>query len=198
MKRLLSHGPLNRRIKEPLPRRMAFIGDSLTALNPARNYVAIMDKALTEVFGDDVTVINAGVGGDTIERVEARLDELDHQLALVEPRAFFHDITTKNVIVDQGTEFTSKALDEWAWKNGVQLDFIRPGKPTENGMIESFNGRLRDECLNCNEFESLRDAQARIEAWRIDYNHCRPHSSLGHITPNEYVEMNQQTGSRSG
>ena len=78
-------------------------------------------------------------------------------------------------------------MDEWAWKRGVLPDFIRPGKSTKNGMIESFNSRLRDECLNCNEFESLTDAQQRIEAWRNDYNEYRPHTSKGNLTPNEYV-----------
>lgn len=70
----------------------------------------------------------------------------------------------RSIRVDHGTEFTSKALDEWACKQGVKLDYIQPGKPTENGMTESFNGCLRDECLNCNEFESLHDARVRIEA----------------------------------
>ena len=104
----------------------------------------------------------------------------------------------ESIRVDHGTEFTSKALDEWAWRNAVQLDYIRPGKPTDNGMIESFNGRLRDECLNCNEFESLHDARACIEAWRIDYNHHRPHSALGHLTPKEYVKLHQSAGAGSG
>ena len=103
----------------------------------------------------------------------------------------------RSIRVDHGTEFTSKALDEWAWKRGVQLDFVRPGKPTENGMIESFNGRLRDECLNSHEFESLADARARIEAWRMDYNHERPHSALGHLTPKEFVRLHQSDEVRS-
>ena len=109
-----------------------------------------------------------------------------------------HRALPQSIRVDHGTEFTSKALDEWAWQRGVQLDYIRPGKPTENGMIESFNGRLRDECLNCNEFESLHDARTRIEAWRIDYNSGRPHGALGHLTPTEYVKMHQSAGARSG
>lgn len=92
-----------------------------------------------------------------------------------------------SITVDHGTEFTSKALEEWAWKNGVKLDFIHPGKPTENGYIESFNGRLRDECLNVHQFFSLKDARAKIEAWRVDYNQRRPHSALGHLTPSEYA-----------
>ena len=80
----------------------------------------------------------------------------------------------------------SRALEDWAYQRGVQLDFIRPGKPVENAFIESFNGRLRDECLNVHQFTSIDDAKAKIEAWRVDYNQRRPHSSLGHLTPNEY------------
>lgn len=96
-----------------------------------------------------------------------------------------------SITVDHGTEFTSKALEDWAWRRGVKLDFIRPGKPTENGHIESFNSRLRDECLNVMQFMSLEDARAKIEAWRVDYNQHRPHSSLGHLTPSEFVQIRQ-------
>lgn len=99
----------------------------------------------------------------------------------------------KAITVDHGTEFTSKVLDEWAYQRGVQLDFIRPGKPTENAFIESFNGRLRDECLNSFEFISLADAQQRIEAWRQDYNHHRPHGALGKLTLSEYAKQGQIT-----
>lgn len=95
--------------------------------------------------------------------------------------------TPRSITVDHGTEFTSKALEEWAWRRGVKLDFIRPGKPTDNGHIESFNGRFRDECLNVHQFHSLEDARAKFEAWRIDYNQNRPHSALGHLTPSEYA-----------
>lgn len=91
----------------------------------------------------------------------------------------------RSITVDHGTEFASKALDQWAWENGVQLDFTRPGKPTDNGLCESFNGRLRDECLNVHEFQSIEHARQVIEAWRVDYNEHRPHGSLGFLTPNE-------------
>ena len=78
----------------------------------------------------------------------------------------------------------SRALEDWAYQRGVQLDFIRPGKPVENAFIESFNGRLRDECLNVHQFTSIEDAKAKIEAWRVDYNQRRPHSSArAHLTP---------------
>jgi putative transposase len=93
------------------------------------------------------------------------------------------------ITVDNGTEFTSKALDEWAYKRGVKLDYTRPGKPTDNGLIESFNGRLRDEFLNVNEFVTMDDAQQKLKAWQLDYNDCRPHGSLGHLTPSEYARM---------
>jgi putative transposase len=97
----------------------------------------------------------------------------------------------RSITVDHGTEFQSRALEDWAYRREVQLDFIRPGKPVENAFIESFNGRLHDECLNVHQFASLTDAQAIIEAWRMDYNHHRPHSSLGHLTPNEFVTQRQ-------
>lgn len=89
--------------------------------------------------------------------------------------------------VDNGPEFVSKALDRWAYENGVTLDFSRPGKPTDNALVESFNGRLRDECLNANWFLSLADARSKIEAWRRHYNESRPHTALGWRTPQEFA-----------
>lgn len=82
----------------------------------------------------------------------------------------------RSITVDHGTEFQSRALEDWAYRRGVRLDFIRPGKPVENAFIESFNGRLRDECLNMHQFASLIEAQTIIETWRLDYNQRRPHS----------------------
>jgi putative transposase len=96
-----------------------------------------------------------------------------------------------SITVDHGTEFMSRALEDWAFARGVQLDFIRPGKPVENAFIEAFNGRLRDECLNVHQFTSIEDARAKIEAWRLDDNARRPHSSLGHLTPNEFVAQRE-------
>jgi putative transposase len=90
------------------------------------------------------------------------------------------------IVLDNGPELTSKALDQWAYERGVQLQFIDPGKPQQNGFIESFNGRLRDECLNEHWFLSLPHAQRTIEDWRVDYNLNRPHSSLGNLTPEEF------------
>lgn len=93
----------------------------------------------------------------------------------------------ERIQVDNGSEFISKALDRWAYDHAVTLDFSRPGKPTDNPYIESFNGSFRDECLNVHWFLSLADAEAKIEAWRVEYNSYRPHSSLDDMTPDAYV-----------
>ncbi len=90
--------------------------------------------------------------------------------------------------VDNGSEFTSRSMDLWAYLNKVKLDFSRPGKPTDNAFIESFNGKFRAECLNENWFLSLADARDKMERWRDDYNYHRPHSSLGNLTPVEFAE----------
>ena len=87
------------------------------------------------------------------------------------------------IVLDNGPELTSRALDQWAYECGVRLRFIEPGKPIQNAFIESFNGRLRDECLNEHWFLTLADARRLIEDWRMDYNRSRPHSSLGKPHP---------------
>ena len=93
----------------------------------------------------------------------------------------------QSITVDNGPEFDGKVLDQWSYRSGVRLVFIRPGKPNENAYIESFNGRFRDECLNEHWFISLAHARRIIEAWRIEYNTERPHSSLGNRTPQEFA-----------
>jgi putative transposase len=91
--------------------------------------------------------------------------------------------TPARIAIDNGPEFISKALDAWAYRHGVQLEFSRPGKPTDNAFAESFNGRFRDECLNQHWFASLEEARQIIEVWRIEYNTERPHRALGQQTP---------------
>jgi len=98
----------------------------------------------------------------------------------------------KVITVDNGSEFFSREMDSWAYRHGVQLEFIRPGSPVENAYIESFNGRLRDECLNAHLFFSIEDARRKLEAWRTDYNTERPHSSLGDRSPRELLEAHEQ------
>jgi putative transposase len=89
------------------------------------------------------------------------------------------------LVLDNGPELTGRALDAWAAARGVRLRFIAPGKPSQNGFVESFNGRFRDECLDRSWFTSLADARTTVDAWRVDYNGRRPHSALGYRTPDE-------------
>jgi putative transposase len=98
----------------------------------------------------------------------------------------------KSIQVDNGSEFYSKAMDAWAHRHGIQLEFTRPGRPTDNGHIESFNGRLRDECLNVSLFHSIDEARHVLEQWRVMYNEFRPHRSLGGIPPSEYAKAINQ------
>ena len=97
--------------------------------------------------------------------------------------------TPKTIRVDNGPEFISKDLDLWAWMNSVTLDFSRPGKPTDNAFVESFNGKVRAECIDQNWFLSLDDARSKCESFRHEYNEHRPHSSLGNKTPMEYMKQ---------
>jgi putative transposase len=108
----------------------------------------------------------------TGERVVALLDRLRSTVGV--PR---------RIAIDNGPEFISKALDAWAYHNGVRLEFSRPGKPTDNAFVESFNGRFRDECLNQHWFTSLEEVRQTVEGWRIEYNTERPHRALGQQTP---------------
>lgn len=118
--------------------------------------------------------VDRSIPGMRIVRVMERLQELRG--------------LPRSIVVDNGPEFSGRALDAWAYANDVQLDFIRPGKPVDNCYVESFNGRFRDECLNQHWFRDLEDARTKIEAWRIDYNEARPHSSLDNLTPVEFAK----------
>jgi putative transposase len=123
---------------------------------------------------------------------ECPLLEADHSLTAPKVIAGLERLRIERglptaITVDNGSEFASRAMDAWAYRNGVKLDFIRPGKPVENAFIESFNGRLRDECLNTQVFASLDDARQKLEAWRVDYNLCRPHSAIGNLPPSEFA-----------
>jgi putative transposase len=129
-------------------------------------------------------------GPDAAER--ARVDglhgrHLRQRLTRVLDRLAASRPLPRRIVVDNGPEFTSTALDAWAYRRGVELHFIRPGKPVDDAFIESFNGKLRDECLNENWFVDLADARTKIEAWRIDSNEVRPHSALGNRTSAEYA-----------
>jgi putative transposase len=148
---------------------MDFVSDSIVTGRRFRA-LTIVDDYSRECPAIEV---DASLGGARVVSVLERLSET---------RGLPEAIT-----IDNGPEFTGKVLDEWAYRKGVKLNFIRPGKPIENAYAESFNGRLRDECLNTNWFLNLKHARNIIEDWRKDYNQVRPHSSLKNLTPMEYA-----------
>jgi len=149
---------------------MDFVTDSIVTGRHFRA-LAIVDDYSRECPAIEV---DTSLGGKRVVAILERLAEI---------RGLPQVIT-----MDNGPEFASRALDEWAYRRGVKLNFIRPGKPIENAYAESFMGRLRDECLNTNWFINLKHARDVIEEWRIDYNEVRPHSSLKGSTPKEYAK----------
>ena len=104
----------------------------------------------------------------------------------------------RSITVDNGSEFASRVMDVWAYRHDIHLDFIRPGKPVENGFIESFNGRLRDECLNVEVFFTLDGARETLARWQADYNLCRPHSALEDQAPAAFAAEWAMTDNTAG
>jgi putative transposase len=121
-----------------------------------------------------------------------------YRVARVLDRVVLAEGKPKLLRIDNGPEFRCKALDLWAAQNGVELQFIDPGKPTQNGHVESFNGKFREECLDQEWFVTLREARSKIERWRQDYNEQRPHSSLGYLTPSQWAAKHQLAPAQSG
>ncbi len=153
---------------------MDFVMDAL--FNGRRiKILAIVDDCTKELVD---LVADFGISGKYVTRVLDQAGQL---------RGY-----PKAVRTDQGPEFTSKVMDEWAYNNGVKLKLIQPGKPTQNAYIESFNGKLRDECLSEHWFKSIEHTRAIIQDWKKDYNENRPHSMLGYQTPNEAVSAKAQ------
>jgi putative transposase len=103
----------------------------------------------------------------------------------------------ERITTDNGSEFAGAQMDFWAYTNHVRMDFSRRGKPTDNAIVESFNGRFREECLNSHWFESIDDAIEKIDAWRWDYNENRPHRSLEGLTPREFAVKQALMGSQT-
>ena len=149
---------------------MDFVADQLFDGRRIRA-LTIVDNFSRECLA--IPVAHSLKGEDVVETMEAI--------------KYFSKRVPTRIQVDNGSEFISKALDKWAYENNVTLDFSRPGKPTDNAFIESFNGSFRDECLNAHWFLSLQDAKEKIETWRKDYNTFRPHSSLNNLTPSEFA-----------
>ena len=177
-------GPVERK---PLPKPMAanvswsmdFASDGLAGGRRFR-CLNIVDDFTRECVAIEV---DTSLTGNRVRTVLNRLAEM---------RGLPQSIT-----VDNGPEFQSQVLDSWAYAANVQLSFIRPGKPNENAYIESFNGKFRDECLNEHWFLDMAQARRIIEAWRIEYNTERPHSSLGNLTPEEFADARAKTTSES-
>ena len=172
-------GPFERK---PLPKpeaanqswSMDFVSDGLADGRRLR-CLTIVDDCTRECVAIEVDTSITGT------RVKAVLERLADVRGL--PRS---------ITVDHGPEFEGQVLDAWAYERGVQLSFIRPGKPNENAYIESFNGKFRDECLNEHWFITMAQARRTIEAWRIEYNTERPHSSLGDLTPEEFATRHRE------
>jgi putative transposase len=148
---------------------MDFVHDMLADSRRLRMLV-VLDEFTRECLAIEV---DTSLSGERVTRVLDRLVELRGK-----PEA---------LLTDNGPEFIGKAMDAWAYCKQVRLDFIEPGKPTQNPFVESFNGKFRDECLNEHWFIHVEHARETIETWRCDYNICRPHSSLGKLTPVEFA-----------
>ncbi len=144
---------------------MDFMSDGLSSGRKFRT-LNVLDDGTRECLTIEV---DTSLNGDRVTRV---LDRIAESRPL-----------PKGIVVDNGPEFTSRALDQWAHRHGVELRFIRPGKPVDNCFVESFNGKFRDECLNAHWFTSLWSARRLIQEWVQDYNEVRPHSSLGNRPP---------------
>jgi putative transposase len=120
-----------------------------------------------------------------------------HKVALALSQIVAERGTPESITADNGSEFASRAMDAWSYQHGIRLEFIRPGRPVENGYIESFNGRLRDACLNVETFFDLTDVRDKLERWRQDYNQVRPHSALADRSPEEFARAWQQSSATS-
>lgn len=148
---------------------MDFVSDGLDDGRKFRSLNVVDDYSRECVAAE----VDTSIPGGRVVRVLERLGELRG--------------LPEVLVTDNGPEFAGQALDVWAYEHGVKLHFIQPGKPIQNAFIESFNGKMRDECLNEHWFRTLSEARQTIEAWRKDYNEVRPHSSLGNRTPQEFT-----------
>jgi len=166
-------------VRQPLPEPTAvnqvWSMDFMTdAFSSGRRFRTL--NVVDDYTRECVTIeVDTSIGGVRVVRV---LEKLKKERGL--PR---------QIRSDNGAEFLSRAVDQWAFEQGLQWHTIQPGRPMENSYIESFNGRFRDECLNENWFIDLADARHRIEQWRQDYNQRRPHSSLNYLTPAEFAAL---------
>jgi putative transposase len=159
---------------------MDFVSDQLT------NGTRIRALTIVDVFTREALTIRVG----RRLRAEQVVEECNRLVAQ-------HGAPLR-IFVDNGSEFSGRLLDLWAYHHQVQIDFSRPGKPTDNCFVESFNGSFRDECLNVHWFETIDDAIATVEAWRIEYNESRPHQALAEQTPAAFAKKQRSFAHASG
>lgn len=192
--RLYRQAGLNLRSKRPRRRKAAanrLERPTLTAPNQSWSMDFVSDQLFDGRKLRALTVVDNFTRESLTIRVDQQLRS-DDVVAVVEQLRRQRGAPAR-LQTDNGSEFASILLDRWAYEHGVVMDFSRPGKPTDNAFIESFNGSFRDECLNAHGFLSLEDACSKIESWRHDYNHFRPHSSLGDIPPAQFEAQYQTT-----
>lgn len=172
------------RLELPVPTRrnerwsMDFVQDKLWSGRRFR-CLNIVDMFTRQCLAIEV---DTSIGGMRVKRVLERLVQDNGK--------------PETIVVDNGPEFISQHVDEWAYRTGVHLAFIRPGKPVENAYVESFNGKFRDKCLNTHYFTTLQEAREKIKNWREQYNGFIPHRSLKGLTPDEFTRQNS-TGTLS-
>ncbi len=186
--RLYSEEGLSIRTRSPRRRRSCRYRSGRAAAEGV-NDVWAMDFLSDRLFDDRPFRILTIVDCHTREALAtvARTNFRAHQVVEELDRIARRRGKPGSIRVDNGPEFAGRLLDQWAYLNKVQLDFSRPGKPTDNAFIEAFNARLRQECLNASWFLSMPDARQKIETWRTDYNETRPHSALGNLTPSAFA-----------
>lgn len=192
--RLYCEEGLSIRTRSPKRRRACRYREGRTEIG-SMNDVWSMDFVSDKLFDDTpfriLTIVDChtrealATSARTNFRAYQVIDELD-RLARTRGKP-------RSIRVDNGPEFAGRLLDQWAYLNKVELDFSRPGKPTDNAYIEAFNSRLRQECLNASWFLSMTDARTRINNWKDDYNENRPHSALGNLTPSAYAALLKPT-----
>jgi len=182
--------------KKPPRRRVAAMKREMHPTATAQNECWSMDFVSDQLFdGRRIRVLTL-VDNHTRESLALHPSQRVRSMDVVEvlERVTQTKGFPRRIKVDNGPEFISKDLDRWAYWNNVELDFSRPGRPSDNAFIEAFNSRFRQECLNEHWFLSLEDAKQKIEAWRIQYNSERPHSALDYQTPEEFINnIEQQT-----
>jgi putative transposase len=183
--------------RKPPRRRVSCLKRQLRPTAAARNECWSMDFMADQLYdGRRIRVLTL-VDNHTRESLALHVGRQIRGIEVVEvlERVVREQGAPGTIRVDNGPEFICKELDLWAYGNKVQLDFSRPGKPTDNAFIEAFNARLRAECLNQHWFLSLDDAREKIEAWRWHYNHQRPHGALGNATPAQFARRAASPGS---